>query len=372
MKARNGVDMEVFKRVVGWIFLPIKFIFELLDPILRFVEMAINIPLAFVLGNLVDLINAIPTIGVVHVGELILGILAGIGFGLLDAFVFHLPVHITVIILICIGVAIVGYFISYLFFKFVVNFVTSLVSLICVFVRLAIYLPGSIWLTVIKVLVPIGIWCAIFFSMFGFWTSNAAMITYAILLLLALSVVCSVVILLIRGDTKFHSLGVLGDVTLTELSAFTHSIGLYVMTLGVVPVYIGRAIEFNNGGLRKRIRDYQRGVNTHSSGTFIQEHLDELKLYVIELGHTGEDVDCVKEAEESLISNIYTKLNKVDASVGYVINILGYLAGAAFACTISYILLGLSVPSILLMTYAAVVAIVCIVIYFVENKEKWA
>ena len=62
--------MEIVKQILGWILLPFKLIFELLDPVLRFIEMAINIPLAFILGNLVDLINVIPSIWHIHIGEL--------------------------------------------------------------------------------------------------------------------------------------------------------------------------------------------------------------------------------------------------------------------------------------------------------------
>ena len=178
--------------------------------------------------------------------------------------------------------------------------------------------------------------------------------------------------LALRRDVKFNNVGVLGEVPLEELSAFTHSIGLYIMTLGSIPVYIGRAIEFNNGGLRKRIRDYQRGVNKHSSGTWIQDHLDDLNLYVIELGHTGEDVEFVVDSEETMISNIYTKLNKMDASLSYVVNIVGYLFGAVLACFLFYIFLGLSTLSIIFMAYSIVVLIVCMVFYFIENSAKWA
>lgn len=362
--------MGLFTKIIGWVFFPIKLLFALLDPVLRFVEMAINIPLAFILGNIVDLINMIPSIGFIHIGELVLGILTGVGFGLLNAFVFHLPIHIVFVILICIGATIIGYFVSYLLFKFIIGFITSIVSLVIVVVRVAIYLPGSIWLTVIKALVPTGIWCFIFFFNLQFWTSDPKMITFAILFLIALLILCSVIVLFIRRDVKFNSLGVLGEVPLEELSSFTHSIGLYIMTLGTIPVYIGRAIEFNNGGLRKRIRDYQRGVNTHSSGTFIQQHLDELYLYILELGHTGEDVEFVEEAETSMISSIFTKLNDKDAVVSYILNILGYIIGAVLASVLACVFLGFTIPAFCIIGYSIIVAIVCVVFYCIESSQK--
>ena len=364
--------MKKIEVIVGWILFPFKLLFELLDPILRFIEMFINIPISFLLGGAVDLINEIPSIGFIHVGELILGILSGIGFWFLNFYVIQMNIHVILVILICIGVSVAGYFISYLLFKFVINFVTSLVSFAIVFIRVAIYLPGSIWLTLIKVLVPTGIWSLLFFLRFDYWTSNAKMISYAILLLFVLLIICSIIILIVREDVKFNSMGTIGDVTLEELSSFTHSIGLYIMTFCGVPVYIGRAIEFSNGGLRKRIRDYQRGVNTHSSGKWIQEHLDDLSLYVIELGHTGEDVDFVIDSEETMISSIYTKLNKVDAGISYFINILGYLIGAIALCVLLYIYIGANNVSYALMLYSIIVLVTCIIIYCVENSNKWS
>ena len=334
--------------------------------------MAINIPVSFILGTIVDLINLIPSIWKIRPGELILGIAFGVGFYFLATLVFQWNIHLAFMILICIGVAGVGYFVSYLFFKFAIDFFTSLVSLIIVLVRVAIYLPGSIILTVIKVVFAVGVWCAIFFSMFDFWTSSPQNIVSAVLILLFLLLIFSIIFLLLRRDVNFHDIGTLGDATLEELSAFTHSIGLYIMTLGSIPVYIGRAIEFKNGGLRKRIRDYQRGANSHSSGTWIQNHVDDLNLYVLELGHTENDVEDVKFAETSMISGIYTKLNKVDAGSNYAINILGYIIGAAITCAIAYVYLQSSFASFLIMVYAVVVAVVCIVFFFVENARKWA
>lgn len=54
--------MGIVKQVLGYIFLPFKILFDFLDPILRFFEFAINIPLSFILGGIVDLINSIPYI----------------------------------------------------------------------------------------------------------------------------------------------------------------------------------------------------------------------------------------------------------------------------------------------------------------------
>ncbi|MCR5456940.1 MAG: hypothetical protein K6F14_02565 [Clostridiales bacterium] len=363
--------MRVLKAIIGCMLFPFKLLCELFDPILRYIEMFINIPISFVLGGIVNLINMLPSIGIIHIGELILGLLSGGVFFVLNYFVLHLNVNIYLIFIICTGISIIGYFISYLLFKFVINFISSVISFIIVFIRVAIYLPGSIWMTLIKTIVPTGIWCLVFFFNYEYWISSTQTITYSILLLFALLTISSIITLIIRRDVKFSSLGTLGNVSLEELSSFTHSIGLYIMTCRGVPVYIGRAIEFNNGGLRKRIRDYQRGANTHSSGKWIQEHQDDLKLYIIELGHTGEDVDFVKDSEETMISRIYTKLNKVDAGISYVINISGYVIGGIAFCIVMIIILGVTNLLYVLIPYSLIVSVVCIVLYLVENKNKW-
>lgn len=72
-----------------------------------------------------------------------------------------------------------------------------------------------------------------------------------------------------QWDKRWRCLGKLEDLTIENLRPFNKSIGLYkAMENGAVK-YIGRAIEYNNGGFRKRLRDYVRPSDSgrkHQSG----------------------------------------------------------------------------------------------------------
>ena len=320
--------MGIVKQVLGYIFLPFKILFDFLDPILRFFEFAINIPITFILGGIVDIVNSIPYIWKIHVGELIIGISCGTIFYLLSDNVFDLDLRVFAKIMISILVAFAGYFIGYIILHYLINIVTSFVSLVTVLIRVSIYLPGSIWMTIIKLSISLGCWALLVVNRLDDFKNDSSLLVEYIIYLCLIMAFISIIFMFIRSDVSFNDVGSLGDATLEELSAFRNSIGIYIMTFFGVPIYIGRAIEFKNGGLRKRLRDYQRGVNVHSSGVWIQEHIDDLNVYVLELGKTENDVPFVEEVETSLISSIYTKLNKVDASVNYFINIVGYILGA--------------------------------------------
>lgn len=362
--------MKVIKTLICIILYPFKILSELIDPILRFLEMGIIFPFSFLLGNIVEIINLIPSLGFIHLGEAILGICFGVSFSLLSIYLFHWNINLLLLILISIGVAIAGYFISYIVFKFLINFVTSLVSMIFVAARIALYLPSSIWASFIKMVISFGSWGAIFGIFFSYFTSSYGTIVLSFVILLGIMILISLVLFLIRRDVSFKSLGVFGDVPLEELTVFRNSIGLYFMTFYGMPVYVGRAIEFNNGGLRKRLRDYQRGVNTHSSGVWIQEHIDELNLYVLELGHIENDVSYVKESETTMIENFFTKLNKVDSSSSYVLNILGYLIGGIITVILTLNYCNIPWVTYFICIYASVISIICIVFYCVETANK--
>lgn len=363
--------MGIVKQVLGYIFLPFKILFDFLDPILRFFEFAINIPITFILGGIVDIVNSIPYIWKIHVGELIIGISCGTIFYLLSDNVFDLDLRVFAKIMISILVAFAGYFIGYIILHYLINIVTSFVSLVTVLIRISIYLPGSIWMTIIKLSISLGCWALLVVNRLDDFKNDSSILFKYIIYLCLIMALISIIFIFIRSDVSFNDVGSLGDATLEELSAFRNSIGIYIMTFFGVPIYIGRAIEFKNGGLRKRLRDYQRGVNVHSSGVWIQEHIDDLNVYVLELGKTENDVPFVEEVETSLISSIYTKLNKVDASVNYFINIVGYILGALlFMISTSVLFNNLSLSTISI-AYSFIILIISIALYFVENKNKW-
>lgn len=363
--------MRILKAILGIISFPFKVIYELLDPILRYFEMAVNIIINYVLGGFVDLLSLIPSPKYFSIGDFLLSLILSVClFFFFDKiFVTLRGIHIAFKILICVAVLIVFYFVSYFVVKFVINALSSLFSVLVVLVRLSIYMPASPLFVAIKLLISLGCGSALFFPLMNFWIAHYTHIIWFVCAFLAISLIISIAFLLLRSDVKFNSLGKLADVTLEDLKPFNHSIGIYMMTMGAIPVYIGRAIEFNNGGFRKRLRDYLRDSNSgrkHTSGRLINANKDELKLFVIELGHTEEDVERVKNTESSLISNIFTKFNEVDSVVNYVINILGYLlAGAISALVISTI--SIAVLTYILYAYALITSVICIIMYIVDN-----
>ena len=50
----------------------------------------------------------------------------------------------------------------------------------------------------------------------------------------------------------------IGKLVSADLSSLNHSVGLYRHTIGGETMYVGRALELHNGGLRKRLSDYRR------------------------------------------------------------------------------------------------------------------
>ena len=74
-------------------------------------------------------------------------------------------------------------------------------------------------------------------------------------------------------------------------------VGLFQAHLSGEIMYIGKAIEKDNGGLRKRLSDFRRpspSGREHYGALRIYDHLEELELYVLP---TGSDQKAVELAE---------------------------------------------------------------------------
>jgi hypothetical protein len=70
-------------------------------------------------------------------------------------------------------------------------------------------------------------------------------------------------------------------------------------------MYVGRAIELNNGGFRKRLSDYRRSSDStraHTSGQMINKHLSEITTYILIVGDTEEAVELTKKLEGEFIA----------------------------------------------------------------------
>ncbi len=87
---------------------------------------------------------------------------------------------------------------------------------------------------------------------------------------------------------KWECIGNLFEAYLSgKLSNYSHYVGLYMHTINGEVKYIGRAIEYNNGGFRKRLSDYCRDSNSarkHKSGQVIFENKDIITTYLLVVG----------------------------------------------------------------------------------------
>ena len=111
-------------------------------------------------------------------------------------------------------------------------------------------------------------------------------------------------------DREWISIGKLKDANLTP---YNKSVGLYKHVVAGKIKYIGRATEYNNGGLRKRLSDYRRESNSareHTSGTIINEHIDEIETYVLVVGTDKEAVEITKKLEPMFIKKYSPEWNR--------------------------------------------------------------
>lgn len=114
---------------------------------------------------------------------------------------------------------------------------------------------------------------------------------------------------LCEWDRKWVCIGPLKTANLTP---YNHCVGLYRHVINGETVYVGRAIELNNGGFRKRLSDYRRESDsgrTHTSGRLINQNLSKITTYVLVVGDTEEAVDTTKELEKLFVKKYNPKWN---------------------------------------------------------------
>lgn len=81
-------------------------------------------------------------------------------------------------------------------------------------------------------------------------------------------------------------------------SDLRHQVGLFQARLGGAIMYIGKAVEADNGGLRKRLSDFRRASPSgreHHGAMRIHDYLNELDLHVLMTG-TVETAELLKLA----------------------------------------------------------------------------
>lgn len=102
-------------------------------------------------------------------------------------------------------------------------------------------------------------------------------------------------------NSEWKSLGMLKD---AELTPYNKSVGLYRLIMNGEIMYIGRAIELNNGGFRKRLSDYRRDSDSarkHKSGSTINENLDKITVDVLVVGTDENAVEVTRRLEGPFI-----------------------------------------------------------------------
>ena len=113
-----------------------------------------------------------------------------------------------------------------------------------------------------------------------------------------------------QWDSEWISIGMLKS---ADLSPYNHCVGLYRHVVNGTTKYVGRAIELNNGGFRKRLSDYRRDSDSarkHSSGRIIHEHLDEIETYIMVVGDTTEAIDATRQLEGIFVRKYNPEWNR--------------------------------------------------------------
>lgn len=99
-----------------------------------------------------------------------------------------------------------------------------------------------------------------------------------------------------------------------DLSRYSSYVGLYKAVLDGEVMYVGRAIEYSNGGIRKRLSDYTRDSDSarkHTSGRLMHANASDLKIYLLLVGTDEEAVAATKQLERYFIGKYSPAWNKV-------------------------------------------------------------
>jgi len=89
-------------------------------------------------------------------------------------------------------------------------------------------------------------------------------------------------------ESSWRSVGYLDSI---DLSPYSSYVGLYRAELGGIFVYIGRAVEYSNGGIRKRLSDYMRDsdcARKHTSGQLMHANASDLNISILLVGSDEE------------------------------------------------------------------------------------
>jgi excinuclease UvrABC nuclease subunit len=105
----------------------------------------------------------------------------------------------------------------------------------------------------------------------------------------------------------------LGQYKNIDLSKYNQDIGIYKIIIDEEVVYIGRATEYDNGGFRKRLRDYTRKSESsrkNSSGKKLNQNISNADIEIIIVGNNSSAVETTKRLEHLMIAIHWPKLNR--------------------------------------------------------------
>ncbi|NLH92731.1 MAG: hypothetical protein GX466_00690 [Candidatus Cloacimonetes bacterium] len=112
-------------------------------------------------------------------------------------------------------------------------------------------------------------------------------------------------------ESKWQYVGYLDSI---DLSPYSSYVGLYKAELDGKVMYVGRAVEYSNGGIRKRLSDYTResdSARKHTSGRLMHAHAADLEIYVLLVGRDEEATEATRKLERYFIGKYSPEWNKM-------------------------------------------------------------
>lgn len=109
-------------------------------------------------------------------------------------------------------------------------------------------------------------------------------------------------------------LGLLTEIS-TDFSTYSKDIGIYRAILEDVVVYIGKASELENGGFRKRLRDYTRSSSSarnYPAGQLMYVNRNNIQIEIVVFNRSLESVPEIEALEAQLIREIKPIWNNQD------------------------------------------------------------
>ncbi len=102
------------------------------------------------------------------------------------------------------------------------------------------------------------------------------------------------------------------DESACDFSVYAKDIGLYRAVINGDIVYVGKATELNNGGFRKRLRDYSRSSNSarnYPAGRLMHQHRESIEIEILIYERSDSIISRIADDEHKLIELLQPKWN---------------------------------------------------------------